>query len=58
MSFAQILDSLTTAPARRFGAQHTQGRVAAGYAADLTVFSTPFDVRYAIRVGRVIYQRP
>lgn len=55
MTFAQILDSLTTAPARRFGGSHSNGRIAPGFEADLTVFATPFDVRYTIRKGRVIY---
>lgn len=55
MSFAQLLDSLTTAPARQFGYAATSGRIAPGYDADVTVFSTPFDVRYTIRAGRIVY---
>lgn len=55
MSFAQLLDSLTTAPARQFGYEATSGRIAPGYDADVTVFSTPFDVRYTIRAGRIVY---
>jgi Amidohydrolase family len=37
MSFRQILASLTTAPAERFGASKQLGRIATGFAADLTV---------------------
>ena len=37
MSFQQILASLTTAPARRFGASGRSGRVVRGMAADLVV---------------------
>lgn len=55
MSFAQILDSLTAAPARQFGCESTSGRIAPGYDADVTVFSTPFDVRYTICAGRIVY---
>jgi imidazolonepropionase-like amidohydrolase len=54
MSFAQILDSLTTAPARCFGAANHSGRIAQGFDADLTVFATPFDVRYTLRGGQII----
>ncbi|HKU67843.1 MAG TPA: amidohydrolase family protein [Candidatus Baltobacteraceae bacterium] len=57
MTFAQILDSLTTAPAKRFARARKCGRIAAGYEADVTVFLTPFEVRYTIRGGRVVYQR-
>jgi imidazolonepropionase-like amidohydrolase len=56
MSFAQILDSLTAAPARQFGYEATSGRIAPGYDADVTVFSTPFDVRYTIRAGCIVYE--
>ena len=37
MTFPQILASLTTAPAERFGASKQLGRVAPGVAADLTI---------------------
>ncbi len=37
MSFRQILASLTTSPAERFGASKQLGRIATGFAADLTV---------------------
>jgi imidazolonepropionase-like amidohydrolase len=56
MSFAQILNSLTTAPAQRFGCADRSGRIAQGYDADVAVFATPFDVRYTIRSGRVVYE--
>jgi imidazolonepropionase-like amidohydrolase len=35
MNFRQILASLTTAPAERFGESKRGGRIAEGYAADL-----------------------
>jgi N-acetylglucosamine-6-phosphate deacetylase len=57
MSLTQILESLTTAPAARFGRAETCGRIVAGHEADVTVFSTPFDVRCTIRAGRIVYQR-
>jgi imidazolonepropionase-like amidohydrolase len=66
MSFRQILASLTTAPAERFGASKQLGRIAPGLAADLTVlrddpskdiraFAT---VQYALRDGKIIYRVP
>ena len=64
MTFRQILASLTTAPAARFGAADQLGRVASGLAADLTVLRTDpsKDIRalaavdYTIREGKVIYR--
>jgi imidazolonepropionase-like amidohydrolase len=64
MKFRQILASLTTAPAERFGASANLGRVVAGFAADLTVLrSDPVkdiralaDVRYTLRDGKIIYR--
>jgi imidazolonepropionase-like amidohydrolase len=64
MSFAQILASLTTNPARRFGFARHSGRIAAAMDADLTVFSgdpatdiAAFShVSYTIRAGKVIFQ--
>ncbi|MGC1381726.1 MAG: amidohydrolase family protein [Candidatus Baltobacteraceae bacterium] len=61
--FARILDSLTTAPARRFGAVQL-GAVVAGHQADLVVLdadpSQRLDaltaVRYTLRAGRVVYR--
>jgi imidazolonepropionase-like amidohydrolase len=62
MSFPQILESLTTAPARRFGAD---ARIAPGMAADLVAFDgdPAEDIRalgrvsYTVRGGRVIFSR-
>jgi imidazolonepropionase-like amidohydrolase len=64
LSYAQILASLTTAPARRFGAARA-GRLGEGADADIVVVDgTPdldiralADVRYTIRAGRIIYQK-
>jgi imidazolonepropionase-like amidohydrolase len=64
MSFPQILASLTTNPARRFGFGDRSGRIAVTMDADLTVFrgdpgtdiSAFSRVRYTIRAGRVIYR--
>jgi imidazolonepropionase-like amidohydrolase len=65
MSFQQILASLTTNPARRFGFDQHSGRIAKDYDADLVVLRsdpahdpTAFaGVQYTIRSGRVIYKR-
>ncbi len=54
MTFAQILDALTTAPAKRFGNARS-GRIAPGFEGDLVAFATPFDVRYTIRRGHIVY---
>jgi imidazolonepropionase-like amidohydrolase len=64
MSFPQILASLTTNPARRFGLANHSGRIAVTMDADLTVFrgdpgtdiSAFSRVSYTIRGGRVIYR--
>jgi imidazolonepropionase-like amidohydrolase len=64
MNFAQILASLTTSPAKRFGAAGAVGRVAEGYQADLVVCKgDPVDdiralsnVRYTLRAGNIVYQ--
>jgi imidazolonepropionase-like amidohydrolase len=66
MTFPQILTSLTTAPAERFGASDRLGRIATGLTADLTILKTDpsRDIRalaavdYTIRDGRVIYRSP
>ena len=66
MSFAQILASLTTNPARRFGFGDRSGKIAPGMDADLAVFADDpaadiaalSRVRYTIRGGRVIFQAP
>ena len=64
MTFPQILASLTTAPAERFGASDQLGRIAPGLTADLTILRTDpsKDIRalaavdYTIRDGKVIYR--
>jgi imidazolonepropionase-like amidohydrolase len=64
MTFRQILASLTTAPAERFGVSNQLGRIAPGLAADLTVLrSDPArDIRaltavdYTLRDGKVIFR--
>jgi imidazolonepropionase-like amidohydrolase len=63
MSFQEILASLTTNPAQRFGYSTHSGRVAKGFDADLVVLradpaqntSAFSKVRYTIRGGEVIY---
>lgn len=63
MSFQQILASLTTNPAERFGDSAHRGRIAKGMDADFVVLSadpardiTAFSkVRYTIRTGKIIY---
>jgi imidazolonepropionase-like amidohydrolase len=65
MNYQQILASLTTTPARRFGFIQHSGQIAKGYDADLVVLgsdpahdATGFaDVQYTIRGGRVIYDK-
>jgi imidazolonepropionase-like amidohydrolase len=66
MSFRQILATLTTAPARRFGGvEHATGRLEPGMAADLVLLDADpaTDIRALTRVrsvwrrGRVIYRR-
>jgi imidazolonepropionase-like amidohydrolase len=64
MSFRQILASLTTAPAERFGESQRLGRIAAGLDADLVVLKGDpsrnvqglADVEYTIRGGKIIYR--
>jgi imidazolonepropionase-like amidohydrolase len=65
MSFRQILASLTTAPAERFGQSKRLGQVAVGLQADLVVLKNDpaknilalSDVQYTVRDGKVIYLR-
>ena len=62
----QILGMLTRAPAARFGAARSRGRIAPGFDGDLTVLardplvdpSAFADVRYTIRGGRIIFRAP
>lgn len=66
LDWRQILASLTTTPARRFGQDDSKGRIAPGMAADLVVlFDDPAknvvalaDVRWTLRGGEVIYEAP
>ena len=66
LSFSQVLASLTTNPARRFGVADHSGLVAENMDADLTVFmgdpatdiSVFSRVRYTIRAGKIIFQAP
>jgi imidazolonepropionase-like amidohydrolase len=63
MSFQQILASLTTAPAQRFGTKEL-GRIAVGFDADLVVLkSDPAQniqaltaVAYTLRDGKIVYK--
>jgi imidazolonepropionase-like amidohydrolase len=63
MNFRQILASLTTAPAERFGQSERLGRIATGLHADLVVLrGDPAGnirlmaaVEYTLRDGRIIY---
>ena len=64
MTFRQVLRSLTTAPAERFGMSKQTGRIAPGLAADMAVLRNDpsTDVRalttvqYTLRSGKVIYR--
>jgi imidazolonepropionase-like amidohydrolase len=64
MTFPQILASLTTAPAERFGVGNQLGRIAPGLTADLAILRTDpsRDIRalaavdYTLRDGKVIYR--
>lgn len=64
MTFSQILVSLTTAPAERFGESKNLGRVAAGFKADLAIFNGDPSkniralaaVQYTLRDGKIIYR--
>ena len=65
LGFADILASLTTNPARRFGLEGKAGRIAPGMEADLVVLDGDPSrdigalarVRYTLRQGRIIYRR-
>jgi imidazolonepropionase-like amidohydrolase len=64
MTFRQILASLTTEPAKKFGDSGRLGRIAPGLAADLVVLNGDPSrdvrafaaVRYTIRDGKVVYR--
>jgi imidazolonepropionase-like amidohydrolase len=64
MSFRQILASLTTTPAERFGESKSLGRIAEGFQADLTILKDDpsrniralAGVQYTIRAGKIIYR--
>ena len=64
MGFRQILASLTTAPAERFGESGHLGRIAAGLQADLVVMKGDPSkdiraltaVRYTLRDGKIVYR--
>lgn len=64
MTFEQILASLTTAPAARFGDGGQLGRIAPGYQADVVVLAGDpakdlralTAVRYTLRAGKIIYR--
>lgn len=64
MSFRQILASLTSAPADRFGESKQLGRIAPGFHADLVVLQSDpgkdlhalTAVLYTLRAGKIIYR--
>ncbi|HEY6384223.1 MAG TPA: amidohydrolase family protein [Candidatus Acidoferrum sp.] len=64
MTFPQILASLTTNPAERFGDANKLGHIAAGFRADLAVFHQDpainlralAHVKYTLRAGKIIYR--
>lgn len=63
LNFDQILTSLTTAPAKRFGMASHSGRIAKGMDADIVLLKADphtdsrhfADVAYTIRHGKIIY---
>jgi imidazolonepropionase-like amidohydrolase len=56
MRFEDILASLTTVPARRFGMAHRSGQIAEGFDADVAVFDRSFaNVRTTIKAGTVVH---
>ena len=66
MSFRQILASLTTNPAERFGFAARSDRIAKGMDADLVVLSADpaqdanafSRVAFTIRLGKIIFRKP
>lgn len=58
MSFNDILASLTTTPAKRFGDPDREGRIAKNFNADVAVIDgTLSNIRYTIRNGKLLYGR-
>jgi imidazolonepropionase-like amidohydrolase len=65
MSWREIVASLTTAPAARFGESDRRGRIAPGMDADIVLIGSDpaagvaafADVRYTVRGGKVIYRK-
>jgi imidazolonepropionase-like amidohydrolase len=65
LNFPQILATVTTVPAGRYGFSQHKGRVAAGMDADLVVLGSDpaeevsawTDVRYTIRNGEIVYTK-
>jgi imidazolonepropionase-like amidohydrolase len=65
LSYDQILASLTTAPAQRFGRAARTGRLAPGLDADVAVVEGQPEqdvralarVRYTLRGGRILFER-
>ena len=63
MGFREILASLTTVPAERFGESRQLGRIAEGLQADLVVLKGDpsqdiralADVQSTLRAGKIIY---
>lgn len=66
LTWQQILESLTTTPARRFGLADRAGQIAPGFEADLVVLAGDptketqafTRVHYTVRAGRVLYTAP
>jgi imidazolonepropionase-like amidohydrolase len=64
LSFTQILEALTTAPAKRFGLSKKTGRIAPGMDADIVLLGSDpaidikafSNVRYTLRSGKIIYR--
>jgi imidazolonepropionase-like amidohydrolase len=64
MNFRELLASLTTVPAARFGDATVLGQIAGGFGADLVAFEgdpesdvrAMADVKYTIRSGKIVYR--
>lgn len=65
LEWRQVLASLTTAPAQRFGQDNVRGRLEVGLAGDLVILASDpqgnaeafADVRMTVRDGRVVFDR-